>query len=150
MDRKLSLAIIFFFLAIWLLEHFGTGGCSWIFNHFPNPTPIAFEALMDSPPQHYNTMHTCSSPSHLEDSDAIAELITGTANKRCDWSQQDEADLIDFLIECKGEMAETASFKQSTWTGAAQHLEKSCIKGSPKTSKACSKKWSRVHRTAFQ
>ena len=95
-------------------------------------------------------MRTRSSPSHLEDGNAIPESTTGTANKRCDWSQQDEADLIDFLIEHKGEMAETASFKQLTWTAAAQHLEKSCTKGSPKTSKACSEKWSRVCRIAFQ
>jgi len=64
-------------------------------------------------------MHTCSSPSHSEDGNAIAELTTVTANKRCDWSQQDEADLIDFLIEHKGKMAKTASFKQLTWTAAA-------------------------------
>jgi len=87
-------------------------------------------------------MRTCSSPTHSEDGNAIVRLETGS--KRCDWSQQDETELINFLIEHKGELGEISSFKQSTWNAVAQHLDKVRVKGDPKTAKSCSVKWARV------
>ena len=61
----------------------------------------------------------------------------------------DEINLINFLIEHQGEQGDGDSFKASVWTAATLELEKSRIKGGPKTSKACSDKWSRVHRIFF-
>ena len=87
-------------------------------------------------------MRTRSSPTHSEDGNAIVRLETGS--KRCDWFQQDETELINFLIEHKGELGETSSFKQSTWNAVAQHLDKIHVKGGPKTAKLCSVKWARV------
>jgi len=87
-------------------------------------------------------MCTSSSPTHSKDGNAIVGLETGS--KRCDWSQQDETELINFLIKHKGKLGETSSLKQLTWNAAAQHLDKICVKGGPKTAKSCSVKWARV------
>jgi hypothetical protein len=90
-------------------------------------------------------MRTRSSPSQFEDGNVTVEPATGS-KARCDWP---EIELINFLIEHKAEAGDLATFKPVIWNAASQLLEKSRIKGGPKTSKACSEKWSRVCRTAF-
>ena len=92
-------------------------------------------------------MHTRSSPSHSENGDVTVELETGS-KPRCDWSEEDEIKLIDFLIKRRSAAGDSATFKAPIWNTASQLLEKSRVKGGPKTSKACSDKWTRVHRTA--
>jgi hypothetical protein len=64
-------------------------------------------------------------------------------------ASSDEKELINFLIEHKAEVGDSATFKPAVWNTASVLLEKSCVKGGPKTSKACSDKWTRVHRTAL-
>ena len=95
-------------------------------------------------------MHTCSSPAQSEDGDTIMiELVTGS-KPRCNWSEKEEIELINFLIEHKAEGGDSVTFKAPVWNAASQLLEKSCVKGGPKTSKACSDKWMRVHGTPLE
>ena len=95
-------------------------------------------------------MQTRSSPPQSEDGNNITtKPVTGT-KPRCDWSDEDEIELINFLIEHKAEAGDSATFKATVWNAASVLLEKSRVKGGPKTSKACSDKWSRVRRTAVQ
>jgi len=94
-------------------------------------------------------MQTRSSPPQSEDGNNITiEPVTGS-KPRCDWSEKDEIELINFLIEHKAEAGDSATFKSVVWNAASQLLEKSRVKGGPKTSKACSDKWTRVCRTAL-
>ena len=67
----------------------------------------------------------------------------------CDWSDEDEIQLINFLIEHKAEAGDSATFKAPIWNAASQLLEKSRVNGGPNTSKACSDKWMRVCRTTL-
>ena len=78
----------------------------------------------------------------------MIEPITGS-KPRCDWSDEDEIQLINFLIEHKAEAGDSAMFKAPIWNTASQLLEKSHVKGGPKTSKACSDKWMRICRTTL-
>jgi hypothetical protein len=94
-------------------------------------------------------MRTCSSPSQSEDGNVTVEPATGS-KARCDWPLEAEIELINFLIEHKAEVGDLATFKPVIWNAASELLEKSRVKGGPKTSKACSEKWSRVCRMAFQ
>jgi len=94
-------------------------------------------------------MQTRSSPPQSEDGNNITiEPVTGS-KPRCDWSEKDEIELINFLIEHKAEAGDSATFKPVIWNAASQLLEKSRVKGGSKTSKACSDKWTRVRRTTF-
>ena len=94
-------------------------------------------------------MHTHSSPPQSEDGNTIMiELITGS-KPRCDWSDEDEIQVINFLIKHKAEVGDPKMFKAPIWNAATHLLEKSHIKGGPKTSKACADKWMRVYRTAL-
>ena len=95
-------------------------------------------------------MQTCSSPPQSEDGNNITtKPVTGT-KPRYDWSDEDEIKLINFLIEHKAEVGDSAMFKAMVWNAASVLLEKSHVKGGPKTRKSCSDKWTRVHRTAVQ
>ena len=95
-------------------------------------------------------MHTRSSPAQSEDGDTITiEPATGS-KPRCNWSEKEEIELINFLIEHKAEAGDSVTFKAPVWNAASQLLEKSRVKGGPKTSKACSDKWLRVRRTALE
>ena len=87
-------------------------------------------------------MHTHNSPPQVSDhsDDSVTELPPA----RCDWSDQDEIVLIRFLIEQKAETGDSATFKPSIWTTAAQHVEQFCTKGGPKTVKLCASKWTRL------
>jgi hypothetical protein len=87
-------------------------------------------------------MRTRSSPSQSEDGNVTVEPATGS-KARCDWPPEG-------VIKHKAEVGDSATFKPVIWNAASQLLEKSHVKDGPKTSKACSEKWSRVCRTAFQ
>ena len=88
-------------------------------------------------------MRTCNSPPQVSDhnDDSVTELPPA----RCNWSDQDKIDLIRFLIKQKAETGDSATFKPSIWTAAAQHIDQSRTKGGPKTVKSCASKWTRVH-----
>ena len=79
----------------------------------------------------------------------MIELATGS-KPRCNWSEKEEIELINFLIEHKAEACDSVTFKAPVWNAASQLLEKSHVKGGPKTSKVCSDKWLRVCRTALK
>jgi hypothetical protein len=78
----------------------------------------------------------------------VAVALETGSKSRCDWSEKDEIKLINFLIERRAVAGDLATFKAPVWNAASQLLEKSRVKGGPKTSKACSDKWTRVCRTA--
>ena len=59
------------------------------------------------------------------------------------------SNIISFLIEHKAEAGDSATFKSSVWTAAAQHVEWFHTKGGPKTVKACASKWNRVSGITF-
>jgi len=93
-------------------------------------------------------MHIHSSPpqSHHGDTSTISTIFT--SRPQCDWSDTDETELINFLVEHKAEAGDSAMFKASVWNAAAQHLEQFRTKGGPKAANSCSAKWSRVRGTA--
>ena len=93
-----------------------------------------------------SSTHTCNSPPQVSDcNDDGAELPPA----RCDWSDQDEIKLIRFSIEQKVKTGNSATFKSSICTTAAQHVEQFCTKGGPKTVKSCANKWTRVYGITF-
>ena len=94
-------------------------------------------------------MRTRSSPTNSSEDVNVQIVAEPVADKRCDWNRMDEINLLNFLMEHRGEQGDGDSFKTSVWTAAALELEKSRIKGGPKTSKACSDKWNRVRRICF-
>ena len=97
-------------------------------------------------------MHTRnSSPSSEQESNVALSDVAGT-KLRCDWSPQDEINLITFLINEKleGRLSDSLSFKGTTWMEASKLLKKTHTKGAPKTSKACQEKWTRIRHMSFQ
>ena len=58
----------------------------------------------------------------------MIELVTGS-KPRCNWSEKEEIELINFLIEHKAEVGDSIMFKASVWNAASQLLEKSHVKG---------------------
>ena len=89
-------------------------------------------------------MHTRSSPPQSKDENNITiKTVTGS-KLRCDWSGKDEIQLINFLIEHKAEAGDSATFKDSIFRAASEHMEKTCTKGGPKTFDRCHTKWGRV------
>ncbi|RXW11521.1 hypothetical protein EST38_g14333 [Candolleomyces aberdarensis] len=65
------------------------------------------------------------------------------------WSEQDENDLLDYLIDHKAQAGDGGSFKLSpTFTGASAVLDPKKAEGTgPKTAKSCQTKWdARVHK----
>jgi len=94
-------------------------------------------------------MCTRNSPPQSEE-DAVINLNQSIGVKpRCDWSDDDEVQLIDFLIDKSDDAGDLATFKAAVWNAATQHLAKSHKKGGVKTANSCSSKWQKVHRTAF-
>ena len=87
-------------------------------------------------------MRTCNSPPQV--SDCNDDSVTELPPARCNWSDQDKIDLIRFLIKQKAETGDSATFKPSIWTTAAQHIDQFCTKGGPKTAKSCASKWTKV------
>ena len=59
------------------------------------------------------------------------------------------SNIISFLIEYKAEAGDSATFKSSVWSAAAQYVEWFHTKGDPKTVKACASKWNRVSGITF-
>ena len=92
-------------------------------------------------------MHTRSSPPQ---SVSGATPVVSTSKPRADWSENDEKELVSFLLEHKAEAGDSATFKPTVWRAASQHLEQFRVKGGPKTASACSSKWSRVCGTASE
>ena len=97
-------------------------------------------------------MRTRNSPPSSEQESNVALSDAAGTKPRCDWSPQDEIDLITFLIKEKveGRLSDSLSFKSATWTEASRLLEKTHTKGAPKTSKACQEKWTRLRHMSFQ
>ena len=94
-------------------------------------------------------MQTCSSSSQ-SDGGNVEQVVSLPGRARCDWSQQDETNLINFLAGNCEAMGDGTTFRGVVWKTAAAHLERTHVKGAPKTGKACSEKWARVCRTPLQ
>ncbi|KAJ7321924.1 hypothetical protein DFH08DRAFT_969817 [Mycena albidolilacea] len=57
------------------------------------------------------------------------------------WRVQDEMGLIEFLAEHLAEAGDNKNFTPKTFHAAADHLEKTCTEGGPKTFKSCQQKY---------
>jgi len=92
-------------------------------------------------------MQTRSNSSQSEE-----EVIVNSigVSSRCEWTDEDAAELVEFLIKNASEAGDSATFKATTWNAAAKYLEKTYTKGAPKTGTSCATKWKKVCRTAFQ
>lgn len=66
------------------------------------------------------------------------------------WSDEDLNSFIDFLFTKRATSADGgATFKDTIWTEAAEHVNKTPpTKGGPKTKGSCKSKWGKV-RTTF-
>ena len=88
------------------------------------------------------SMHTCSSPSQSVSNDT--RVIP--SKTQCDWSEKDEAELINFFFDHKfGNGEDDFKSLSAVWDEAAQHLEQFQKKGGPKTAKSCYSEWTQVH-----
>jgi hypothetical protein len=90
-------------------------------------------------------MHTRSSPPQSVSGDTTA---ISAGKPRCDWSEEDETELVNFLLDRQAEAGDSATFKPAVWNAAALHLEQFRTKGGPKTANSCSSKWNRVRGVA--
>ena len=90
-------------------------------------------------------MRTRSSPPHT-DNDANQSIERTT---RCEWVGVDEAKLIEFLVDKRGEAGDSMTFKASIWNAAALYVDPFRTKGSQKSNTACSNKWNKVCRTTY-
>jgi hypothetical protein len=88
------------------------------------------------------------SPPNSEPDDPV--ITAGSSNKvqeQASWSIEDVAKLLDFFMEKRAEMTESQMFKGPLFNDAAIEVNKSRVKGAPKTGKAVKSKWVRVcHR----
>jgi hypothetical protein len=87
------------------------------------------------------SMQTCSNSSQSEEE--VIDHSIGVSS-RCEWTNEDAVELVDFLIKNKSEAGDSATFKATTWNVAAKHLEKTHTRGAPKTSSLCCTKWKKV------
>ena len=87
-------------------------------------------------------VHTCSS---LPESDNGSHPLDDPGKHlRCDWSEADETRFIEFLVGQKSRAGNSATFKDSIFKAAAEHMEETRMKGGPKTLETCRAKWARV------
>jgi hypothetical protein len=63
---------------------------------------------------------------------------------RAIWTQEDEKELLGFLLEHKAEAGDGVNFKQTTWNAAAAALAKRPHKGAVKSANSCKNKWTKV------
>ena len=98
-----------------------------------------------------HNMHTRSSPpqtrgsppqTNHSDSDKGSQISGNDGVAQVNWSPEDKATLISFLIS-KKEKGD-GGFKPSVWTAAAEHMKPLTKKGGPKTPDKCKGKWTRV------
>ena len=75
-------------------------------------------------------------------------LTISTGKPWADWSDTDEEELINFLLDHKAEAGDLATFKPALWNAAFQHLEQFWKKSRQKTAVSCSSKWTWVCSTA--
>jgi hypothetical protein len=92
-------------------------------------------------------VHTRSSPPESDDGEPIA---TDNPSKlpRCEWSEEDETRFIEFLVTKQAKAGDSATFKDSIFRAASEHMEETRTKGGPKTFDRCRAKWSRVRDIA--
>jgi len=86
-------------------------------------------------------VHTRSSPPS-SNADPVESLPASKPRAR--WSDDDESKLILFLLDHHAQAGDSATFKDSVWRAAAEHLEQTCTIGGPKDLGACKRKWSKV------
>jgi hypothetical protein len=72
---------------------------------------------------------------------AVKDLDEGKAS----WTDTDEDELIQFLINNKSTAGDGGNFKNVMWNAAAAHMRKFTTKGGAKTVNACKSKWGRVN-----
>ena len=91
-------------------------------------------------------MRTRSSDS--SNSDHEVSVVTSSATRErenASWSPEDEAKLLAFLMERRASMSDNQMFKGAVFNEAAIELNKSLVKGGPKTEASVKAKWGRVH-----
>ena len=106
---------------------------------------VAYVTLVTTPLTINCIMQTRSSPTG-SDSDGPSQLSASKVDltSHVQWTEQDEAALIAFLITHKAEGGDGLNFKQSFWTAAAEHMKQHTTKGGPKVADKCKAKWARV------
>ena len=90
-------------------------------------------------------MRTRSSDS--SNSDHEVSVVTSSATRErenASWSPEDEAKLLAFLMERRASMSDNQMFKGAVFNEAAIELNKSLVKGGPKTEASVKAKWGRV------
>jgi hypothetical protein len=88
-------------------------------------------------------VHTRSSPPESDNGDPITVDNPGKL-PRCEWSVEDETRLIEFLTTSAAKAGDSATFKDTIFRAASEHMEKTRTKGGPKTLDRCRAKWGRV------
>jgi hypothetical protein len=83
-------------------------------------------------------MHTRSSPDQYNTSEDGQG--GGSDTLHCQWSSEEEALLIDYVVENKDQMGDGTSF----WSAAAEQIKPHSKKGATKTAAKCKTKWNRV------
>ncbi|KAH0584847.1 hypothetical protein H2248_008125 [Termitomyces sp. 'cryptogamus'] len=63
------------------------------------------------------------------------------------WSTDDEAWLLQYLLDHKSKAGDGMSFKKPTFTAAAAHVNEIITKGGPKTSDSCKNKYCSLKMT---
>jgi hypothetical protein len=97
----------------------------------------------ESPPQS-NTLGTPPSET-LVTAGSVGDTDEGKSH--CQWTDVDEEELVQFLVDQKATAGDGANFKKVTWTAAAAHMRNITTKGAVKTLDACKSKWNRVKRS---
>ena len=91
-------------------------------------------------------MRTRSSDSS-SGSEHEVSVATGSSKRereKASWSSEDEAKLLAFLMERRASMSDNQMFKGAVFNEAATELNKSLVKGGPKTEASVKAKWGRV------
>jgi hypothetical protein len=68
----------------------------------------------------------------------------GPGSEKAHWNTQEEAALIDYLLQHKAEAGDGGNFKSSGYNAAATHIAPLLTQGPVKTGKMCKMKWALV------
>ena len=90
-------------------------------------------------------MRTYSSDSSSsEHKVSVATSSSKREREKASWSSEDEAKLLAFLMERRVSMSNNQMFKGAVFNEAATELNKSLVKGGPKTEASVKAKWGRI------
>ena len=88
-------------------------------------------------------MTTMQTRSHSSGS-SEHECLSHTGHSIAFWTDEEEAALIQFLFEQRGEVTANSSFKKPVFGDVARHLRPLHKKGATKTADMCKTKWNKV------